>query len=156
MTVFADSSAVVKLYADEPHADRIRRVEFFVVSVLARVEVPAALWRKSRTGELSVPDAALLSGVFGADWNSGGRFIPVAVGVVVIEDAAALVARHGLRAYDGVQLACAIAARRADPSIATVACFDDQLCDAAAREGFGLLTAPTPAPEPAVERRAAR
>lgn len=139
MTVFADSSAVVKLYSDELGADLVRRVELLVVSALARVEVPAALWRKSRTGELAVADAALLSDAFAHEWSQGSRFVPVAVGAALVRDAAELVARHGLRAYDGVQLASAVAARRADPGIDTIACFDRELTDAATREGFRPL-----------------
>ena len=62
--VFADSSALVKLYVDEPGSTAIRRHERrsrFIVSGLARVEVPAALWRKVRTGELDPSDARLLT-----------------------------------------------------------------------------------------------
>lgn len=114
MTVFADSSALVKLYADEPDADRVRGVELVVVSAVARVEVPAALWRKSRTGELAVADAALLSEVFALEWAQQRRFVPVA---------------------------CAVVARRADPGVDTVLCYDHDLNDAAAREGFWLLPA---------------
>lgn len=138
MTVFADSSAVVKLYADEPGAQLVRGVDLLVVAALARVEVPAALWRKSRTGELAVADAAVLSDAFAHEWGSP-RFVVVAVGAELLRYAAGLVARHGLRAYDGVQLACAVAARRADPGIDTVACFDRELTEAAVREGFRPL-----------------
>lgn len=61
MTVaaFADSSAVVKLYAEEPGADLVRDLPLLVVSQAARVEVPAALWRKHRMGELPAADAAV-------------------------------------------------------------------------------------------------
>ena len=59
MSVFADSSALVKRYADEPGADEVRALPLLVVCALARVEVPAALWRKVRTGQLSAPDAAV-------------------------------------------------------------------------------------------------
>ncbi len=138
--VFADSSALVKLYADEPGAALVRRVGPVVVSSLARVEVPAALWRKHRTGELSAQDAGLLASEFAADWHEpAGPFVPVAVHGQVLERAAALVAGHGLRAYDGVQLACAGAAREADPQVDGFLCFDASLNEAAAREGFQLL-----------------
>lgn len=140
MTVFADSSALVKLYADEADAELVRTVDLFVVSALARVEVPAALWRKSRTGELAVADAALLCEVFTQDWAQRGRFVPVAATATVLVDAAGLVARHGLRADDGVQLASAVTARRADPGVDTLLCFDRDLADAGTREGFRPLS----------------
>lgn len=41
MTVFADSSALVKLYVDKKDAEVVRRVDNFTVAALARVEVPA-------------------------------------------------------------------------------------------------------------------
>lgn len=140
MTVFADSSALVKLYADEPDADLVREVELFAVSAVARVEVPAALWRKSRTGAVAVADAALLCEAFALDWTGQRRFVPVAISSTLLVDAAGFVARHGLRAYDGVQLACAVTARHADPRVDTLLCFDRSLAEAGAREGFRLLT----------------
>lgn len=140
MTVFADSSALVKLYTDEVDATLVRDQAPYVISAIARVEVPAALWRKHRTGELSAEDSALLAADFAADWHEPeGPFVPVAVHAQVLERAAALVATHGLRAYDGVQLACASAAREADPQVDSFLCFDAELSAAAAREGFQLL-----------------
>lgn len=57
--VFADSSALVKLYADELGVDVVRAVPSLIISQLARVEVPAALWRKHRLGELSAADTSV-------------------------------------------------------------------------------------------------
>ena len=139
MTAFADSSALVKIYADEAGAEVVRSAALLVVSAIARVEVPAALWRKHRTGRLSAHHAGILTQAFEADWHDdAGPFVPVALGPAVLADAAALVRTHGLRAYDGVQLACAVAARAADPGVDTVLCFDTDLAEAAAREGFQL------------------
>lgn len=140
MTAFADSSALVKLYADEPGWELVRTHPSYVVSAIARVEVPAALWRKHRVGELSAEDSVLLAAEFAADWHEAdGKLMPVPVLGRVLEAAADLVARHGLRAYDGVQLACASAARWAEPQIEDFLCFDADLRTAAAREGFQLL-----------------
>lgn len=140
MTVFADSSALVKLYADEADASLVRSHALFVVSALARVEVPAALWRKHRTEELAAEDAVVLAAAFAADWHEpAGPFVPVIVQADILERASGLVASHGLRAYDGVQLACASAAREADPQVDIFLCFDTGLRDAAAREGFQLV-----------------
>ena len=140
MTVFADSSALVKLYADEDGADIVRRVPVHVVSAVARVEVPAALWRKSRTGALSVDDASILVAAFVADWRDpNGPFLPVGLGSRVLEQAASSAALHGLRAYDAVQLSCALAARAAEPQVDGFLCFDADLREAAGREGFELV-----------------
>jgi predicted nucleic acid-binding protein len=116
-----------------------------VVSCLARVEVPAAIWRKSRIGELDSPDAALLVSEFEADCGGNledlPRFLVVAIVDDVVSDAAQLTATRALRAYDAVQLATARAARTADPSCSSLACFDHDLREAAARDGFGLIPA---------------
>jgi predicted nucleic acid-binding protein len=137
LTAFADSSALVKLYAEEPGCERIRALGFFVVSALARVEIPAALWRKSRTGELSAEHAGLLMSAFESDWYGGsGPFAVVAAHPRVLEEAARLAATRGLRALDAVQLASGLAARAADPAVEIFACFDESLRAAAAQEGF--------------------
>lgn len=143
MTVFADSSALVKLYADEPGHERVREVPHLVVAQLARVEVPSAIWRKQRLGELHPGAARILTAAFEADWHGTDeeppRFSPVATTVAVLEEAAQLCAVHGLRAYDAVQLASAVGARTALPECSTIAAFDRQLRSAAAAEGFDLL-----------------
>lgn len=54
----------------------------------------------------------------------------------VLHVAAELVAVDGLRAYAGVQLASALAAREADRSCDTFVAFDEALRQAAARRGF--------------------
>jgi predicted nucleic acid-binding protein len=113
VSTFADTSAVVKLYVDEPGHDVVRRLGPLVVSRLVRVEVVAALWAIQRRGRVSV---------------RGGR-----------PDAAGLAGTHGLRAYDAVQLASARAAAAADDRVRTFAAFDGALRDAAAREGFVLV-----------------
>ncbi|PZS37142.1 MAG: VapC toxin family PIN domain ribonuclease [Pseudonocardiales bacterium] len=143
MIVCADSSALVKLYADEHDHQLIREQGSLVVSALARVEVPAAIWRKHRMGELDVADTAVLVAAFEADYHGSAldppRFGVVATTATVLEIASRLVGVHGLRAYDAVQLASAKAAADAIPDCRTVAAFDGRLRTAAAKEGFTLL-----------------
>lgn len=137
MTAFADSSAVVKIYADEPQADVVRSHRTLVVSALARVEVVAALARKERSGQLSAQDAGVLIDAFAADWHDdASRFVPVVVGEPVLEQATWLSRRHGLRAYDAMQLACALSARAAGVDVDRFLCFDAELSRAATREGL--------------------
>ncbi|HVX21538.1 MAG TPA: type II toxin-antitoxin system VapC family toxin [Acidimicrobiales bacterium] len=152
MKTFADSSALVKLYADEPGHEVVRALDVVAVAQLARVEVPAALWRKCRVGELSVEDAGLLSTEFEADYigtaGSAPRFHAVVATAAVLGEAAKACAVHGLRAYDAVQLCCALAVRRQDPTCDAVAAFDQNLRRAAAAEGFALVP---PALEPGAQ-----
>jgi predicted nucleic acid-binding protein len=139
LTAFADSSGLVKLYADEAGAALVRRQRLFVVSAAARVEVPAALWRKSRMGELGVDEAAVVVQAFEADWSGADTpFLPVALRPALLEDAVGLAGSRGLRAYDAIQLACARAAHAVDPKVEVFLCFDGELREAAAREGFLL------------------
>lgn len=143
MIVFADSSALVKLYADESDHKLVREQANLVVSALVRVEVPAAIWRKHRMGELDVSDAAILVSAFEADYHGSAanqpRFGVVTATATVLEVAAQLVGVHSLRAYDAVQLASAKATAGAVPDCHTVAAFDGTLRAAAAKEGFALL-----------------
>jgi hypothetical protein len=145
LTVFADSSAVVKLYVDEEGAAEIRAVPHIAVSALTRVEVAAAIWRKRRASELSGQAAALLNARFDSDIAAesppAARFDTLPVTEAILRSAAEVTAMRALRAYDAVQLASAIAARAADPSCATFACFDRDLREAAAAEGFRLVPA---------------
>ncbi len=121
----------------------MRGLENVVVSALARVEVAAAIWWKSRAGELSPEDAAVLVEGFEWDWlgdrETPGMFAVVVVSPEILETAAHRLALHPLRAYDAVQLATALAAREADPELIQFACADVQLARAAAIEGFRVV-----------------
>lgn len=143
MTVFADSSALVKLYADEPHAELVRQIATFAVSTLVRVEIPAALWRKYRMGEFTRPQTSTLVEEFEADFFGSAhetpRFSPVSPTPALLNSAARLCAVHGLRAYDSVQLSTALAIRGADATCTDFAAFDTRLRDAAAAEAFRLV-----------------
>jgi predicted nucleic acid-binding protein len=140
VNVFADSSAIVKLYVDETGAEHIRALDAMYVSVLARVEVPAALWRKHRMGALTAPEVAHLVRAFDDDYlDPAGRLAPAALTPDVLDAAARAAGVHGLRAYDAVQLATAIAVRTADPQCSQFACFDHDLRGAALHEGFIAL-----------------
>ncbi|MQA08751.1 MAG: VapC toxin family PIN domain ribonuclease [Pseudonocardiaceae bacterium] len=142
MSTFADSSALVKLYVPEQGSQHVRSLDVLVASQLASVEVPAAIWRKQRMGELSATDARLLVAAFEADYHgtqvSPPRFAAVAVTQVILDVAARLTGVHGLRAYEAVQLATARLVMSADPECTTFAAFDKDLCTAAAAEGFLL------------------
>ena len=142
MTTFADSSALVKLYADEPDHAEIRDLVAIAVSQIVRVEVPAALWRKHRLGEVDASDAQILTAEFEADYFGGEtqpRFFAVMLTQGILDAAARLCASHRLRASDAVQLSSALAARNADETCSRFAAYDESLRAAAAAEGFQLV-----------------
>lgn len=91
-------------------------------------------------GELDAARTELLVRQFAIEYhgtaNAPARFVAVAV-QPVLERAAGLVGAHGLRAYDGVQLAAGLAARDVDGALSFCA-FDRALTAAARDEGFTL------------------
>ena len=149
MTVFADASALVKLYVDEEGHELVRGLSLFAVGQIARVEVPAAFWRKIRVGELDAVDARVLISDFEADYygtpEEAPRFVVVGVTAAILDGAAALCARHPLRGLDAIQLASALAVRDIDPDVTTMAVFDHTLRAAAAAEGLAVSPASPPA-----------
>jgi predicted nucleic acid-binding protein len=140
LSAFADSSALVKLYTYEHGSEVVRAEAALAVCALARVEVPAAIWRKHRIGDISAEEAAGLAAGFandyGGDEHRPPRFAAMEVTSSLLEDASRFPALHGLRAYDSVQLAAALAAATADPSLARFLCFDTRLRAAAAAHGL--------------------
>jgi len=112
------------------------------VSCIARVEVPAVLWRKHRLGDVTHSETTILTQAFEVDWFGEGDDEPAFAIVLVSEDlleqAARAAAIHGLRGYDAVQLASAVTARAADPDLDRFACYDARLAAAAQVEGFIL------------------
>jgi uncharacterized protein len=111
-----------------------------VVSALSLTEVIAAMWGKVLRGELTEPDASVLDRAFLADIR-GGRFYVLRVSPSVIARSLECVRRHRLRGPDAVQLASALLAREADPTVREMAVFDQRLRVAASTEGFALLPA---------------
>lgn len=147
MTTFCDASAILKQYVPESGAAVVAALdERLVVSDLSAVEVPSAIWRKHRMGELAPEDASVLVAAFGHDLRGGTydvpRYATVALGTEVLAQAAALLPRHGLRAGDAIQLASAITARASLEFCDTFATFDRRLGIAAAAEGFAVIPAP--------------
>ena len=139
MTTFADTSAIVKRYVPERgHADVERLTLPFVLGPVTRVEIASALWRKHRLGEIASNDAHTLMGAFDADLDEG-LYVVVALGREVGDVATVAVERHGLRAYDAVQLAAALVARNVLDDLDVFAAFDVELRIAAAAEGFALV-----------------
>ncbi|MCY4271774.1 MAG: type II toxin-antitoxin system VapC family toxin [bacterium] len=142
MTVFLDSSALVKRYADEPESHLVRAISGPVLaSDLASVEVPAALWRKHRIGEISASDAHVLCRRFLDDVSAMGlerNTVLIDAGQDILRSAISLVARHPLRAYDAVQLASALSASHLMGGC-SFGSFDRRLSAAAAIEGLRLL-----------------
>ena len=111
---YLDTSAIVKIYAREPGTEWMTTlVEPALGHALYTVrmtgpEAIAALSRKARTGEISASDADRAGQVFRQDWQ-GRRYLVVAVTAALAEQAMDLAERYGLRGYDAVHIAAALA-----------------------------------------------
>jgi predicted nucleic acid-binding protein len=141
LTYFLDASALVKRYIREPGSDRvqalIRRRPAIVISRLTVVEVPAGVWKRCRTGDVSREDAGDLVTQFETDVE---RMTIVEPRAATVELAASLVSRYPLRAYDAVQLASAIRWSRETGLATCFVCADRALSASAAAEKMRRIT----------------
>lgn len=134
MTLYADSSALFKLYVVEPGSEEVQRLvstaSTVLTSVVTLVEVRAALARLRRERRLTPSGARRARQRFEEDWHS---FMTVAVDQRLLSLAAELAEAHGLRALDGIHLASfQQVVERTDDEI-TFSSFDDRLSRAAKR-----------------------
>lgn len=142
---FLDTSALVKLYVQEPGTDRLlplineRSQNRFAVLATAVVEIRSAIRRRQRAGDIDTEVAtAILENV---QSHMETRFIRQAVNETVIDTALEMIDRYALRTYDAVQLAgclvvCGIAAEAY-----TFVCSDHRLLEAARSEQLKILDA---------------
>jgi predicted nucleic acid-binding protein len=145
---FLDASALVKRYVKEAGSDDVRRLvrrkARLATSILAGVEIPSALARRAREGDLPLDAAREHARRAGARATGGVRPLGdvVAARGQVLEVAAELVWRHPLRAYDAVQLTSAVWLARESRTKVTFVCADQRLATAAAAEGLRVMQLP--------------
>ncbi len=137
---FWDSSAIVPLCFREGASDAMRHIvrsdEDMVVWWATRIECISAMSRRRREGALSAEadrEARDVLFVLSGEWS---ELQPTEV---VRERAERLLMTHPLRAADALQLAAALVWAEESPRGLEVVCLDQNLCEAAAREGFTLL-----------------
>ena len=140
MFLYLDSSALVKRYIDELHSEAVAHLMDDTLAIgtsaISRVEVGAALARAARGNRLDAEGARAAREQFADDWPDFGK---VPVTDRLLTRAEELAWKHGLRAYDAVQLAAALVCEETltalDESV-LFACFDDELTAAANDEGL--------------------
>jgi predicted nucleic acid-binding protein len=134
---FLDASALVKRYVSEPGSEAVRALfrgrRRLGASAVSLVEVTAALFRRWRAGELTPEVARGGAPQVALDLE---EFELVEVRPPVLAFAAELVVRHPLRAYDAIQLACAVRLARSAGVALTFVCADRDLLTAAVAEGL--------------------
>ena len=137
---FWDSSALIPLCLTESSSEDVQRVvrsdEDIVVWWATRVECLSALARRRREGTLSsdadIKSKAVLSAM-AAEWSE------VLPGERIRQRAERLLLIHPLRAADAFQLAAALIWAEETPQGLGVVCLDQNLREAALKEGFTLL-----------------
>jgi predicted nucleic acid-binding protein len=137
---FLDSSALVKRYVREAGSATVaglfRRRAKLAASGLAIVEVPAALFRRARAGEVAMAEAQTHAAEVARDLD---QMYVVEARKAVLDCARDLVERHPLRAYDAVQLASALRIVHSTAASVTFVCADRGLAGAATAESLRAL-----------------
>ena len=133
MILYLDTSALVKLYVDEPgRAAVVSEIEGAAVVATVRMayaEARAAFARKRREGGLDAKSLRLAVELLDEDWAA---YNVVDVSEPLVRRAGILAERHGLRGYDAVHLAAAVELDRAGGHV-SFGCFDEHLRRAARR-----------------------
>jgi predicted nucleic acid-binding protein len=143
-TTYIDTSALVKRYVAEVGSAWIRRMvarpvqDVIYTAALTEVEVRSALQRLIREGRLDTAQAQRLTQRVLQHFTR--RYQLIRMTRPVVAEAGRLVEGYPLRAYDAVQLACALTVRRSmhrrgmpSPLFVTA---DTTLLAAAQAEGF--------------------
>jgi predicted nucleic acid-binding protein len=138
-----DTSALVKLYVQEPGTDRLlplvgdQSENRFAVLAISVVELRSAIRRRQRAGDI---EASVAIAVFEAvQMHMESRFLRQAVNDTVIDTAIEMIDRYALRAYDAVQLAGCLAICRTAAEAFTFVCSDQRLLEAARSEQLKVL-----------------
>ncbi len=141
---YVESSALVKLYVREPGTDRMLGLAEtcgpgrMTVLALTRVEFRSAVRRRQRCGDMDMDESQTMLARFDRHWAE--RFVIQPVTEIILAEAALLIDKHPLRAYDAVQLAgCNVLRSRMEPENCLFVCADQDLLAAAAHEGLTVL-----------------
>jgi predicted nucleic acid-binding protein len=146
---YLETSALVKLYVHEPGTEHMLALvsspagHRFAILSLAQVEFRSAVRRRQRDGQIPVSDANEMLDSFHR--HAEGRFMVERFSDFLLDVASMLIDRHGVKAYDAMQLAGYLTLR-AKSGIDTpiFVCADRKLLDAAQRESSPVLDPSSP------------
>lgn len=139
MIVYLDTSSLVKLYVQEAHTALVKRwveeTEIVATCRIAYPETMSAITRRFRQGDLTKKQYDSLVTKFSNEW---GRFAVVDFDEL---EAGRLVTLYGLRGFDAVHLSAATLLKASQNNMSlSFSSFDEKLNDAAATEGFAILS----------------
>ena len=151
--LYLDTSALVKLYINEPGSERMEELASpelgnrLAICSITQVEFHAAIRRRRREGGLDDKGVELAIELFNVRHET--EFVRHSIDDRMLNLASELTSRHPLRGYDAVQLAACLSLARIMPDPPTFVCADRDLLTAAESEGLPVLD-PTEAEEPPV------
>jgi predicted nucleic acid-binding protein len=133
--IYADSSAIVKRYYQEPGSDRVHdrwmQGDRVFTSRVAYAEVHVALARKRRDGTLAPALYRRSASAFDDEWSA---YEQIAVDAATMADVVRLVRRYPLRGYDAIHLSAALWVQRQVGDAMEFWASDERLEQAANRE----------------------
>ncbi|MGB9775400.1 MAG: type II toxin-antitoxin system VapC family toxin [Anaerolineae bacterium] len=139
MILYADTSALVKLFVEEESSDATRdlfhRASLLGTCVLTRVELGAALARAARRGWIRKEEGLEARRRMETVWPT---WVRIAVDEHLVARAEALAWEHGLRGYDAVHLAAALLWQERVGHPVVLVTFDRELEQAARQAGLGV------------------
>lgn len=144
MTLYLDTSSLVKLYVEEPGSDLVSGLvadaTVVVTSAVAYPEGRAAFARLRREGALSPRAFSSVKRAFDLHWP---QYLSLAATDVLCRSAGALAETYGLRGFDSVHLASyAEVVERAARGDVNFSSFDERLNQAARKLSRRLMRRP--------------
>jgi uncharacterized protein len=137
MNLYADTSALIKRYVRESGSDQVIALldgySNLGTAALTLVEMASAMSKAGRMGWVDNSSLKVAWKDFQVHWPA---YIRLPISSVIIERAAELAWRRGLRAYDAAHLSCALAWKDVTGEEVVFACFDRNLSEAAQKEGL--------------------
>jgi predicted nucleic acid-binding protein len=116
MTLYLDTSSLIKLYVEEPGSDDVRQdlaeADIGATSAVSYAEARAAFARHRRDGKLTPAMLRAVTRDFDADWS---RFAVIEPTMALCRAAGELAERYQLRGCDSIQLASVLEVAREDP-----------------------------------------
>jgi len=135
--LYADTSALIKRYVREAGSEQVVShfdgYSIIGTAAITQVEMASAMAKAARLGWVDEAEIRTAWQDFSTHWPAYIR-MPLSAGT--IERAISIAWQRGLRAYDSVHLASALAWRDAAGNEVVFACFDKNLSNAARQEGL--------------------
>jgi predicted nucleic acid-binding protein len=138
---FLDTSTVLKRYVQETGTPWVQALAAPAVGhslIIVRItlaETVAAITRRERGGTITPKNAATALADFQLDFAR--QYFIIEVSAALVNQAAFLARKHGLRGYDAIQLAAAVDTQAGLPSL-TLLSADVDLNAAAVAEGLAV------------------